>query len=130
MKPVCRIVCEMKEVKETCYSCKCEDFCVPGKSECVGHHPECDCCGCVKMKPTYKPCWCAHFCRKKLYKKEIVKLVPHYKCVVEYVCCRGCGCGCGHHGHCHAQAAGPNTIDQSEIELAAGNDETRRRGSD
>lgn len=109
LRPCCKIVCEMKEVKEWCYDCKCEDFCVPGRSECVGCHPEQDCCGCCKMKPTYKPCWCDMFCRKKLVKREIVKKVPKYKCVVEYVCADCCGCGgnCGHRHHHHAEAALP-----------------------
>ncbi|MGE0608153.1 MAG: hypothetical protein AB7O62_13745 [Pirellulales bacterium] len=118
MRPVCRIVCEMKEVKETCYCCECEDFCVPGRSQCVGCHPECDCCGCVTMKPTYKPCWCDIFHRKKLVKKEIVKKVPHYKCVIEYVCDNGCGCGCH-----YAQTGNPPAANLAESHAApAGED--------
>src|SRR5262245_10545834 len=43
---VCRMICDMKEVKKTCYTCKCEDFCVPGPSKrcddtCCGHCPDC-----------------------------------------------------------------------------------------
>jgi hypothetical protein len=101
LKPVCRIVCETKEVKETVYECACEDFCVPGPSKQVGCYCETDPnCPChIEQKPIYKPCWCDMFHRKKLVKKEIVKEVPVYKCVVEYVCADCCGrCGGGHCG--------------------------------
>ncbi len=52
VKKVCRLVCEEKEVKEIEWDCKCEDFCLPGKSEvccekckcdpCKPHCPDCD----------------------------------------------------------------------------------------
>ncbi|MFO0897804.1 MAG: hypothetical protein U0836_10315 [Pirellulales bacterium] len=81
VKKVCRLECTEKEVKETKYTCECEDFCVPGKSKK---------CGC-----TYTPtCGCV-YTRKKLVKKEETKKVPSTKCVVEYLCescCASCGC--------------------------------------
>jgi hypothetical protein len=52
---VCHVVCEMKEVKVTCYCCKEEDICIPGHSKkcgevcepnpcCLAHPAECDAC--------------------------------------------------------------------------------------
>jgi hypothetical protein len=106
VKPVCRIVCEMKEVKEWVYECECEDFCVPGPGKKVGCYcdqdPNCPCK--CESKPIYKPCWCEMFHRKKLIKKEVVKQVPTYKCVVEYVCVECCNQGNCRQGHCDAEA--------------------------
>lgn len=76
MKPVCRVVCEMKKVPDIQYKCVCEDFCLPGPSQK---------CGC-KSIPT---CGCPRT-RVKLVKIEGVKEVPTYKCVVEYICCKCC----------------------------------------
>ncbi|HEY1065454.1 MAG TPA: hypothetical protein VGE52_05070 [Pirellulales bacterium] len=72
VQKVCRVVCEMKEVKETKYKVECEDFCVPCHSKKVGCK-EIPVCGDVRT-------------RKKLVKYEEVKKVPHYKCVVKYLC--------------------------------------------
>src|SRR5947207_3352712 len=53
----CHVVCEMKDVKVTCYCCKEVDICLPGHSKkcgevcepnpcCQAHPAECDCnCG-------------------------------------------------------------------------------------
>ncbi len=52
---VCRVVCEMKDVKVTCYCCKEEDICIPDHSKkcgevcepnpcCLAHPTECDAC--------------------------------------------------------------------------------------
>jgi hypothetical protein len=103
-RKICRVVCEMKDVKQICYSCKCEDFCVPGPSCKCGEICECDpchsgcgckCFGCLfgdgKIHRTiWKPsCESTLFTRNKLYKYEITKKVPTYKWVVEY-CCGEC----------------------------------------
>jgi hypothetical protein len=104
---VCRVVCEMKEVKEVCYSCKCEDFCVPGPSCKCGEVCECDPChasGCKcfdcllgrhhgkSCRTVWQPsCEATLHTRNKLYKREIKKQVPTYKWVVEY-CCDQCQC--------------------------------------
>lgn len=97
----CRLVCEMKDVKRVCYSCKCEDFCVPGPSCRCGEVCECDpcssACGCKCLgclfgdgkvcRTIWKPsCEARMFTRNKLYKYEISKKVPTYKWVVEYHC--------------------------------------------
>jgi hypothetical protein len=109
LKPVCRIVCDKKEVKETVYECQCEDFCVPGPSKPAGCYcdtdPNCPCH--AEQKPIYKPCWCDMFHRKKLTKKEVTKEVPVYKCVVEYVCADCCNrCGDGYSATLHVEPDG------------------------
>lgn len=100
---VCRVVCEMKEVKKTCYSCQCEDFCVPGPSCKVGEVCECNPCGCnpcgckfltcifgdgcTSHRTIWKPsCEATVRTRNKLYKREVTVKVPTYKWVVEYTC--------------------------------------------
>jgi len=97
----CRVVCEMKEVKKTVWSVKCEEFCAPlprcGCKDC------CDCengdCGCdakcdpcaVENAKKYVTPKCGKVREKKtLVKKEVVCKVPSYKCVVVY-CCPQCG---------------------------------------
>jgi hypothetical protein len=100
----CRLVCEMKDVKKVCYTCKCEDFCVPGPSCVCGEVCECDPCssGCsckclsclfgdgTTHRKIWKPsCETRLFTRNKLYKYEVTKQVPTYKWVVEY-CCNSC----------------------------------------
>jgi hypothetical protein len=108
---VCRLVCEMKEVKETHYCCKCEDFCVPGPSckcgkvcepdnfdcpcdNCAKHH--CSWCDCLFSKQKHRNVWSPScdaemFTRTKLIKYQVPKKVPTYKWVVEY-CCDKCNC--------------------------------------
>jgi hypothetical protein len=109
---VCRVVCEMKEVKETHYCCKCEDFCVPGKSckcgeVCEPDNFDCPCDNCAKHHCNWFDClFCKHekhrtiwspscesemYTRNKLIKYQVPKKVPTYKWVVEY-CCDQCEC--------------------------------------
>lgn len=97
LKKVCRPVCEIKEVKETEYDCECEDFCIPGRSQVCTEHGV-DCNGCPTCEKVTIPACGKVRTRKKLIKKEVVKKVPSYKWVVEYVCdecCHGdCADGC------------------------------------
>lgn len=109
---VCRVVCEMQEVKKTCYKCECEEFCLPGPSKKCGEVCECDPCNpgtgcgwldcllgkrpCQSCRNVWKPsCDVEIRSRNKLYKKEIVKKVPTYKWVVEYCCPDCCAAGDG-----------------------------------
>lgn len=80
---VCRMVCEMKDVKTTHYGCKCEDFCVPGRSQKC--QTACDC------EPTLIPTVSHIKTKKILVKREEVTKKPTYKFVVEYVCPK-CAC--------------------------------------
>lgn len=82
---VCRLICETKEVKKTCYTCKCEDFCVPGPSQKCATT-----CGCGKCKECREAACVptvAYIKTKKIPVKheEIIKK-PSYRWVVEYVC--------------------------------------------
>jgi hypothetical protein len=93
LKPVCRLVCEMKEVTEWVYDCKCEDFCVPGKSI------KCDTCasGCASPHGHDHGCWqptCGKvYNRTVLVKYPLKKQIPTYRCEVVYVCDRCCDHG-------------------------------------
>ena len=85
VKKVCKVVCEMKEVKKTCWEVECEEFCVPLPRLCGRKAGACerDCVAppkCGKVR-----------CRKKLVKKKVTRKVPVYKCVVEHVCGKCCG---------------------------------------
>ena len=89
VQKVCHVVCEMKETTKTVYSAKCEDFCVPCKSQRCPKCDQCDCdCGFKLGTKTYD--WipgCAQVRTKKvLMKKEEKVKVPTYKWVVEYLC--------------------------------------------
>ena len=95
LRKVCRLVCETEEVTETKFDCECEDFCVPCPGDKCGTHCECDCKSHhgVSCKTIWKPSSHAQVrTRKLLVKKEVKKVVPKYRWVVEYVC-DGCGCG-------------------------------------
>ncbi|MCC7085309.1 MAG: hypothetical protein IT427_09910 [Pirellulales bacterium] len=91
----------MKDVKHTCYTCKREDFCVPGPSCVCGEVCDCDpcgsgrcrkCLGCLLGDSTihrqiWKPsCDVRLYTRNKLYKYEVSRKVPTYKWIVEYYC--------------------------------------------
>lgn len=95
VKKVCRLVCEMKEVTTFEYDCKCEDFCLPGKSTKCGHHWETDCHAWLGYKKVidWEPhCSCHIRTKKTLVKVPVKKKVPHHTCVVECICnqCGGC----------------------------------------
>jgi hypothetical protein len=106
----CRVMCEMKEIKKTCWVVKCQDFCAPlpgckhgccegrdGRETCPAE-AGCPNEGGRKCNPCAseeKKCFVPPKCgkvreRKVLEKKEIICLVPSYKCVVVY-CCPQCG---------------------------------------
>jgi hypothetical protein len=106
----CRVVCEMKEVKKTCWVVKCQDFCAPlpgckhgccergdGGEPCPGEagcpndcHKKCNPCA-GEEKKCFVPPKCGKVReRKVLEKKEVICRVPSYKCVVVY-CCPQCG---------------------------------------
>jgi hypothetical protein len=112
----CQVVCQMKEVKKTVWVVRCEEFCplLPrcGHGGCKG----CDGCGSSAGTETCESPGCREHCGKKcdpcaaeknkhyvppkcgkmrtkkiLEKKEVVCLVPSYKCVVVYACPSCCG---------------------------------------
>lgn len=95
---VCRLVREDKKVNITCWGCKCEDFCAPGKScrGCKNCQEVCDeDCNtsdvCAAPKKFVWFDWepgCAHhiYTKKKLMRKTIEKKIPSYKWIVEDIC--------------------------------------------
>ena len=77
----CRLVCEEKEIKKTCYSTEVEDFCVPGRSIRCGE--ACD--GCERYT-LWQPTCARVRTRHKLVKREVVTRRPSWKWVVEDLC--------------------------------------------
>lgn len=77
----CRLVCEEKEVKKTCYSTEAEDFCVPGRSIRCGE--ACDGC---EHYTVWQPTCARVRTRHKLVKREVVTKRPSWKWVVEDLC--------------------------------------------
>jgi hypothetical protein len=94
VRKVCVPVCET--IKETTfeYQCRCEDFCIPGPSKCVGYRCETDCDGCTHRVKVMQPtCGCVHT-RQVLLKVPVVKEKCVTKWVVKTICC-GCNNACG-----------------------------------
>ena len=98
---VCRCVPTVKKVPKICYSCECEDFCIPGPSKICGYKCVCpDDCGCKLFHHAHKePIWqptCAKVkTRSRLVKKEEIKEVCSWKWEVVDLCphCKSC---CNH----------------------------------
>lgn len=97
---VCRLVCETRKVEITCWSCKVEEFCIPGPSKPGCKHQElvCDSCG-EGHDPTSPVAMPKRFVwtewipgcatvqtKKKLMKRTVIKTIPSYKWVVEELC--------------------------------------------
>jgi hypothetical protein len=104
---VCCLVPEVKKVTKPVYDCECEDFCVPGKSDCcIG----CDECG--RRKLIYTPtCGCVRT-RVKLIKKNETKEVKTFKCVVVDMCAK-CAQQCDAQPVQTASAATPEENNES-----------------
>ncbi len=138
VRKVCRLVCEMKTEKKTVYDCKCEDFCVPGPSECVGTKcPTCeDTCKCQCRlerwfaehcpEKIYKPTCAEVHTKKLLVKKTVEKKVPSYKWVVEYVC-DGCANNCCRQNCAMAAEAGEGNVPAPPDGITTGLEETTIR---
>lgn len=93
-----KVCCPVQEiVKETTfeYSCKCEDFCVPGRSKCVGTCCKPDCNGCCHCEKILQPTCGQVRTKTVLMKTPVVKEKCVTKWIVKTVCC-GCGKDCGH----------------------------------
>src|SRR5215831_17225080 len=53
---ICRVICEMKDVKTTCYCCKEADICIPGHSKKCGE--VCEPNPCCEARPADCDCNC------------------------------------------------------------------------
>jgi hypothetical protein len=92
-----KVCCPVQEiVKETTfeYSCKCEDFCIPGRSKCVGTCCKPDCNGCCHREKVMQPTCGKVATKTVLVKTPVVKEKCVTKWVVKTVCC-SCGKDCG-----------------------------------
>jgi len=105
---VCKVVCEMKEVKKTVWEVKCTEHCPPlprlrkdacdcncGDPGCEGEagcKSCCDPCAALQPKRIVPPTCGLMRTKKELVKKEITCKVPVYKCVVV---CADCAAQCG-----------------------------------
>ncbi|HEX3872476.1 MAG TPA: hypothetical protein VHV77_18655 [Pirellulales bacterium] len=96
LKKVCRVVPVTEKITTTCYTSKCEDFCVPGKSCLLGERCYSDCNGCHTEK-VWQPNCGKVYTRRVLVKENVTREKPGYKCVVETCCCK-CGCNCNESG--------------------------------
>ena len=91
-KRVCHVIVETKKVPKTCYTCECEDFCVPGPSKRCGRAPEpADTpCGELCLQDRWFWNWipgCGKiYKRSKLIKKVTQVEVQSFKWVVEDLC--------------------------------------------
>lgn len=92
VRKVCRLICTTEEKKKTVYSCECEDFCVPGPSECCGRRcvPDCDACCGHRWETIWKPGCARVRTRVKLVKREVVEQVPAWKWEVVELCDHCC----------------------------------------
>lgn len=108
VKKICRLKPDVKKEKKYVYSCECEDFCVPGRSEQCGFKWVCDENGHRHKEIVWKPTCARVRTKAKLLKKEVVHEKKTFKWVVEEVCCQ-----------CHecvseAEAASPATAAAEE----------------
>jgi hypothetical protein len=87
----CRPVVETKDVAKRCYGSRCEDFCLPKCSSCLGR--------CFGGSGCSDGCGegACHDCEHPRTKKYLVLYIRHHeecvpKCVVEYQSCPTSGC--------------------------------------
>ena len=95
---VCCLKFEEKKVTETLWAGKCEEICLPGKSQCIesrcemiGDQEPTDELPCAKPKKFVWNVWQPSLCstpamKSKLMKRTIVKSVPTHKWVFENLC--------------------------------------------
>lgn len=90
VKVVCRIVPVVTKTPKVEYSCKCEDFCAPGRSRCVGTETVTDCKGNCFEQKCFEPTCGKVYTKSTLVKTTTMVEKCTYKCVAETVCCK-CG---------------------------------------
>jgi len=97
-KTVCKVVPQVNKTPKVEYCCKCEEICVPGRSQCVGTQCVTDCNGCTHEENVYQPTCGKVYTKKTLVKNTTTIEKCTYKCVAETVCCK-CGCGASGGGY-------------------------------
>lgn len=111
-KKICVPVREVKKETTYEYTCKCEDFCVPGPSRVVGHCVHKDCNGCEHCCPVREPTCARVRSKVVLVKVPVTKEKCEIKWVVKCVCCncgRQCG-GCSTAGACATEVSSTGTM--------------------
>lgn len=73
VKKVCRLKPDVKKEKKYEYSCVCEDFCVPGRSEQCGFKWVCDEFGHKHKEIVWKPACARVHTKSKLVKREVIE---------------------------------------------------------
>jgi len=106
-KTVCRVVPQVTKTPKVEYSCKCEEICVPGRSQCVGTENVADCNGCSHEEKVYQPTCGKVYTKKTLVKNTVTVDKCTYKCIAETVCCK-CGCNCGNGSGYSSQSYTPS----------------------
>ena len=91
-RKVCKLVPNVTKITKFEYCVECEDFCVNGRSKCIGTQQVCDCHG-THCEKIMQPTCCEVLTRAKVIKRPVVTEKNGWKCVVETVC-RGCGNCC------------------------------------
>lgn len=115
-RKICRVSEEKGKKSKTVFSCECEDFCIPGKSQFCGYRAECGECGETKCVKVWKP-GCGEVRTRKVLKKSTEdKEVTEYKWEVVEVC-DACACH-GHCGSCAGPACGASCEDASCAQIS------------
>ncbi len=90
LKKICKPVPIEVDKKEVCFDCKCEDFCVPGRScllDTICHN---DACGCW-VERVWKPTCAEVRTRNVMVKKEVTRKSQSFKWEMQHLC-PSCAC--------------------------------------
>ncbi|MBL9123299.1 MAG: hypothetical protein JNG90_06670 [Planctomycetaceae bacterium] len=90
LKKFCKPVPVELEVKDVCFDCKCEDFCVPGRSCLIDTICHEDDCGCW-VERVWKPTCAEVRTRKVMVKKEVVRKSQSFNWEMQRLC-PACAC--------------------------------------
>lgn len=86
LRKCCKPVPVEIEKKEVCYDCKCEDFCVPGRSILCETKCHEDDCGCW-VENVWKPTCAEVRTRNVMVKKEVTRKSQGFKWEMQNLCC-------------------------------------------
>lgn len=90
LKKCCKPVPVEIEKKEVCFDCKCEDFCVPGRSCLLDTICHDDACGCW-VERVWKPTCAEVRTRNVMVKKEVSRKSQGFKWELQNLC-PACSC--------------------------------------
>ncbi len=125
LKKCCRPVPIEIDKKEVCYDCKCEDFCVPGRSikcETKWHKDDCGCW----VENVWKPTCAGVRTRNVMVRKEVTRKTQSSRWEVQHLCA-ACSClppesksapGGGGEGEEEVDAMEPEDQSVEEVEIS------------